>query len=228
MLTIPQHRTKLFEILEVISNSVYGKDLGFKGGTLSYFLYKLDRFSTDLDFDILGPVNEEKMLVDIWKTLSNIGIIKDHYNKKWTIFWLLDYSPGEMNIKIEINKRIWTNDVFELKKILGTELFCMDKSSMFANKLVALMERQRTVSRDLYDINFFFRQWFPINTKLIEERTGQSVNVYLEEVKQFILKYFNTKNLLAWLGEVIDNKQKNFVKEKLIENTVGYIDLYLR
>lgn len=228
MLSIAKHRSKLSAILEDLCGSKYGKVLWFKGWTLAYFLYGLDRFSTDLDFDLLGEVDESAMMTDIQNMLMQHGMVKDHYNKQWTLFRLLDYEAGEMNIKIEINKRIWSNDHFSLKKILGTEIFCMDPSSMFANKLVALKERKRTVSRDLYDINFLFRQGFSINDALILERTGKTTKEYLMEVQGFIKKHFNTTNLLAWLGEVVDTKQKLFIKEKLIENTLGFIDLYTR
>jgi predicted nucleotidyltransferase component of viral defense system len=47
------HRIHLHQLLIAISQSKYGNILGFKGGTLAYFLYGLPRFSTDLDFDIL-------------------------------------------------------------------------------------------------------------------------------------------------------------------------------
>jgi len=228
MLTIPKHRSKLSAILESICSSKYWKSIWFKGWTLAYFLYWLDRFSTDLDFDLLGDVDEGAMIADFQNILSQHGVVKDYYNKQWTLFWLLDYESWEMNIKIEINKRTRKNDHFSLKKILWTEVFCMDEWSMFANKLVALMERKRTVSRDLYDINFFFRKGFPINDDLILERTRKDTKTYLIELKTFIHKTFNPTNVLAWLGEVIDNKQKTFVKEKLLENTLWYIDLYLR
>lgn len=228
MLTIPRHRSKLSAILESICSSKYWKSIWFKGWTLAYFLYGLDRFSTDLDFDLLWDVDEIQMIKDIQIILSAHGTVKDYHNKERTLFWLLDYGTWEMNIKIEINKRTRKNDHFSLKKILWTEIFCMDEWSVFANKLVALIERKRTVSRDLYDINFFFRKGFPINDDLILERTGKNIKEYLIEVKIFISETFNSTNILAWLGEVIDNKQKAFVKEKLVENTLWYIDLYLR
>ena len=47
----------------------------------------------------------------------------------------------------------------------------MDKASIFANKLVALTDRKIMVNRDLYDICFFYKNNFPINEKIITERT---------------------------------------------------------
>jgi predicted nucleotidyltransferase component of viral defense system len=45
----------------------------------------------------------------------------------------------------------------------------MAPDSIFANKLVALYERFK--NRDLYDINFFLKNKFPLNELVIEERT---------------------------------------------------------
>jgi predicted nucleotidyltransferase component of viral defense system len=45
----------------------------------------------------------------------------------------------------------------------------MAPDSIFANKLVALYERFK--NRDLYDINFFLKNKFPLNELVIVERT---------------------------------------------------------
>jgi predicted nucleotidyltransferase component of viral defense system len=45
----------------------------------------------------------------------------------------------------------------------------MSPDSIFANKLVALYERFK--NRDLYDVNFFLKNEFPLNEGIITERT---------------------------------------------------------
>lgn len=228
MLTIPQHRVKLVALLSAFAQSKWVKHLWFKGWTLAYFFYWLDRFSTDLDFDCLWTVDEWTFIQDMTIIIKLHWIIKDQYNKLNTYFWLLDYESHQMSIKIEINKRTRKNDIFQWQKLFGYEILCMDRSSMFTNKLVALTQRTKTVCRDLYDINFFLRQWFPINEALILERTWKSTHDYLQEVMLFIQKTFTKKMLLAWLWELLDTKQKHFVKEQLIENTIELLKLYGR
>ena len=53
MLNKKKHRQVMFEILRDIYRSELGFYLGFKGGTMLYFFYNLNRFSVDLDFDLL-------------------------------------------------------------------------------------------------------------------------------------------------------------------------------
>ena len=49
--------------------------------------------------------DQEKMLLDLSIICRKHGIVKDMYNKDYTIFLLLDYEQNEMNIKIEISKK---------------------------------------------------------------------------------------------------------------------------
>jgi predicted nucleotidyltransferase component of viral defense system len=48
------------------------------------------------------------------------------------------------------------------------------KATIFANKLVALLERM--ANRDIYDVYFFFQRLWDINEAVIEERTGKISN----------------------------------------------------
>ena len=228
VLDIKRHRIVMMDIWKDIVASPYGKVLGFKGGTLLYFLYNLDRFSTDMDFDLLWKVDEEKILSDLAVICWNYGKIKDIYNKENTLFLLVDYKSHDMNIKIEINKRTWKHDSFSFRNVLWYQALCMDPDCLFANKLVALTQRNRIASRDIYDIHFFFKNGFTINESLIKERTWKSLSDYLQELLIFIPKNFGKDTLLAWLWELISEKQKTFVKEKLIHEVMNYIQITLR
>jgi len=195
-LHIPKHREIMHNLLIAISQK-YGDILGFKGGTLAYFLYDLPRFSTDLDFDVVKEVDEQLFLSDLKQICTQYGTVKDFYNKEWTIFLLVDYEINEMNIKIEINKRTRKNDHFSFKSLYGDPIFCMENYDVFTNKLVALSERKHPASRDLFDIHFFLSQGVEINEELLKERTKKGAVEYLEEIRNFIPKNFNETTLLA-------------------------------
>jgi len=47
----------------------------------------------------------------------------------------------------------------------------MDLESMTANKLIALTNRNALANRDLYDIDFIFKNNFLINEEIIKEKT---------------------------------------------------------
>ena len=53
-LDIATHKTVLFQILkDIYADTTLSPFLGFKGGTAALMFYGLNRFSVDLDFDLL-------------------------------------------------------------------------------------------------------------------------------------------------------------------------------
>lgn len=58
MLDAAHHKTILIRILkDIYTDTTIGPFLGFKGGTAAYLFYDLNRFSVDLDFDLLDETN---------------------------------------------------------------------------------------------------------------------------------------------------------------------------
>lgn len=101
----------------------------------------------------------------------------------------------------------------------------MEKSTIFANKLVALTDRENLANRDVYDVHFFFRKLFDVNEAVVLERTGKSLKEYYAFLLDFLKREVEGKNLLQGLGEVIDAKQKAFVKEKMLKELEGVLAL---
>jgi len=138
-----KHELIMVNILRDIYNNIkISSLLGFKGGTALYFLYNLDRFSVDLDFDLLKINEENKKIVfnEIEKIIKKYGEIKDSYIKLNTIFFMLSYGENNKGIKIEISTRK-TKDQYEIKDFLGVSILICKAEYMFTNKLVALLGR---------------------------------------------------------------------------------------
>ncbi len=217
MLNRGKHRLILFTILREIFESDFARYLAFKGGTACYFMHGLDRFSTDLDLDLLS--NIPNIDEEIAKILRKHGELK-----KWSRL-ILSYDHDDDNIKIDISRNIWKNNRYEIRNFYGTDIRMQTPETIFANMLVALTERH--ANRDLYDVHFFFRKHWEINEPLILERTGKTkkdlFRVILEKLRGFGPRYA----LLDGLGEVLDSKQKAFVKEKLIQELIGILEFQL-
>ena len=82
MLDIPKHRKEMLQILLAIYKQPWSKYVAFKGGTMCYFLYNLDRFSTDLDFDILDPNQKDAIIAEIAHIVSSFGELKNETKGK--------------------------------------------------------------------------------------------------------------------------------------------------
>lgn len=227
MLNKQKHQIILVKILKAIyQNPQLRNQLVFKGGTCAYFFYGLDRFSTDLDFSLIGKVKKEKILAEIQKITSEYGQIKDAWIKQNTILVELSYGSDDYNVKIEISTREEKIEP-ELKNYLGIDVLTMPQADLFANKLLALLERKKTANRDIYDIYFFFKKNFPISSAILKQQTGKNLGEYLESVKLFLAK-INQKKILDGLGEVLDEQKKKWIKENLVKELIFEIDLYLQ
>lgn len=224
MLDINVHKTVLVKILKDIYTDIkLGNYLGFKGGTALYFFYSLPRFSTDLDFDLINPEKELFVLEKLESIVSQYGKITQKENKANTVFLLLSYGVKNINIKIEISKRNFGSR-YEVKNYLGVSIKTMVAEDMFAHKLTALLERNKTASRDLYDVWFFLTNHFAINEKIVLQRTKENLKQYLEKCVAFVEKYPDNR-ILAGIGELIDNKTKSWVKNKLKEELLLLLKL---
>ncbi|MFW5702778.1 MAG: nucleotidyl transferase AbiEii/AbiGii toxin family protein [Candidatus Dojkabacteria bacterium] len=202
-----------------------GLHLGFKGGTCAYLFYDLPRFSVDLDFNLLDITQSERLYKSLESIVSKYGQIRDQQMKEHAIYYELSYAEEGRNIKLEVNLRDY-GDKYQLKDYYGQKYKIIEKEYMFAHKLVALTDRRRVVSRDLFDINFFLKKHWDIAEEIVESRTGKSIGEYIDFLIDYIEKNFSENNVLDGLGELIDEEQKKSIKKQLISDTVFNLKLY--
>ena len=191
----------------------------FKGGTCAALFYDLPRFSFDLDFDIIRPL--ETLDTDaIKEVLSVNGRIVDEADKEYTLLYEFDYGKGSTKIKIEFNKRVWKNNRYKSDWFMGVPILLADEMTMATNKLVALSDRKSAVVRDLFDSWYFLSHGFMLNEELLIERTGKGLMEYCAFLAGFIKKTFSRRNVLQGLGDALDYKQKAWAREHLIEESI--------
>jgi predicted nucleotidyltransferase component of viral defense system len=227
MLNIKEHRKLLFDILVDIYTSSVGEYLGFKGGTMLYYFYGLDRFSVDLDFDLLDSGKEKEVSKEIKKILEKYGEIADEKDKFFNIFFLLSYQKGQQGIKVEISKRNLPINQYEIKNFYGKSVIALNIEDAFAQKLVAATDRKRIASRDFYDVWFLFKNGYGFNEEIIKERTKKSAVEYLRFLQTFIDKNISERNILRGLGELLSESQKDWVKKNLKKELLSQIDFFL-
>lgn len=225
-LDITTHKNILLQILkDIYTDTSLGPLLGFKGGTAAYLFYNLGRFSADLDFDLLDESKEDYVFEKIEKIISEFGTIKEKYKKKHTLFFILSYSEEAQNIKVEINRRSFGSR-YELKNYLGISMLAMIKEDMFAHKLVAMLERKETANRDIFDIWFFLKNNWEINKEIVEKRTKMKFKDYLKKCIEFVDE-LSDRNILAGMGELLDEKTKAWAKENLKKDVLFLLKLRL-
>ena len=192
-----------YKILEIIFNSPFANKVVFMGGTALRIVYDNARFSEDLDFDNLGISFEEfAELIKIIKSKLilegyDIEILTKHRNAFISSLKIKDIlynfhlsSHIEQKLMIEIDAEQQNFKYIPDKKLINkfdiiTAIFVVPVDILLAQKIFAVLNRPRTMGRDLYDFIFLFGRTAP-NFQYLKEKTG--LETHAEIIKALILK----------------------------------------
>jgi predicted nucleotidyltransferase component of viral defense system len=217
-----------YKILEIIFNSPFANKVVFMGGTALRIVYDNSRFSEDMDFDNLGMSYEE--FAELIKILKN-KLILEGYDIESSIklrnafiasLKLKDIlynfslpSHVEQKLIIEIDAEQQNFNYIPDKKLINkfdvfTAIFVVPVDILLAQKIFAILNRPRTMGRDLHDCIFLFGRTTP-NFKYLKEKTG--IESYDEVRKALMSKTanLNLKNLSKDISPFIF--EKNDIKK---------------
>lgn len=211
----------MYDLIKAIYRSPVGAYLGFKGGTMAYFFYGLDRFSVDLDFDLLNEEKKDYVFKTLTPIIGKYGGLKESKEKFYTLFYLLNYEKGVKNIKVEISKRKNEFNRYKIANFYGTDVKILGETDSFTNKLLAATTRKRLANRDFFDVNFYLKKDYSINEKIIKVVTGKDTKTYLKYLINFIEKNLINDTILHGLGELVNEKQKFWIKNHLKEELLN-------
>ena len=219
-----KHKLYMAQILSLIfKDKELCNVLAFKGGTSLMFFHNLNRFSTDLDFNLLDPEKLEIVYEKVRAILTRFGTIDDEAKKIYGPVLVLNYGKGERMLKVEISIRQFPNH-YEMRSLAGTDIRVMTMPDMFAHKLCAMGERLSP--RDIFDVWFFLHNHTEINEEIVRIRTGKTVSEYAAWCAERV-REASPKLLMQGLGEVLnDIKSKKFVKDELIGDTASALELF--
>jgi len=224
------HRAWLIRLLIAIYDNEYlSENLYFKGGTCAAMLGWLDRFSVDLDFDLSSVKDElKKVREEMEKIFEDLGMeIKDQSKNTPQYFLKYDAPSGFRNtLKIDTTYPIPKSNKY--KKFVLPEIDrivkCQTKETMFANKLIALMDRYKKsnsiAGRDLYDIWKFYLQGFSYDKEVIFDfRKSDDLNMFFSELADFIDKKITQTVIDQDLNALLENNEFRKIR-KTIKNEV--------
>ncbi len=222
MLDRPRHELYLKRILRaILIEQDISSRLAFKDGTCLYLFYGLNRFSVDLDFNLIPEAKVKSFpLKKLDTIIHRFLIVNESYNKRNTFFWRGSFEKGREQIKIEINKRLFP-DLYEIKQFYGLSIRTLERSCLFAHKLCAIKERRQ--NRDLFDANFMFEKNFKINEDIIRLRTKSSVTDFLRDLHHLVKTQVDTNHILDGIGELLDAKTKIWTKNHLLDELLFHI-----
>jgi hypothetical protein len=218
--------------VEIADNHVLGRSLYFKGGTCAAMRGFLDRFSVDLDFDLKRGVDRKMLAGEFEKVFLKLGLeIKDQSKK--TFDYNLRYKAGlnqRNTIKLEAVDFGAIANIYEPVYLpeIGRTMVCQTLETMFANKLVALLDRfERNGSlagRDIYDIHRFYISGNNYLPAVIKERTGLDQPQFLQKLMQFIQKNITQTIIDEDLNSLLTKAQFDPIRKILKIETLNLLE----
>ncbi|MCF7837260.1 MAG: nucleotidyl transferase AbiEii/AbiGii toxin family protein [Candidatus Marinimicrobia bacterium] len=183
-------------VLESLQDAGAFMRWAFVGGTALRFLYSIPRFSEDLDFSLLREGQDpafKPTLEAVKQALVREGYpIEVTVNERRPVFssWLrfsgLPYEIGlsphpsqVLSIKLELDTRPPAGagvDTSIVRRHVTLNLCHYDQASLLAGKLHAVLCRQWTKGRDLYDLAWYLadRHWPAPNLGLLNAALAQT------------------------------------------------------
>ena len=153
----------------------------FVGGTALRFLFRMPRYSEDLDFSLIGPPGEHsftQVMRKVRLTFESEGYVTDikvrdegavhsAFVKFKGVLSELRLSPRPeetLSVRVEIDTNPpagATTGTTVIRRFVTLHLFHYDRPSMLAGKLHAVLSRPYTKGRDLYDLVWYLadRTW---------------------------------------------------------------------
>ena len=226
------HKSYLNRLLmEIIDRPMLAHNLAFKGGTCASMLGYLDRFSVDLDFDILKNADEIVLQNEFHQVFDYLGlIITGEFDK--VLFFQLRYpnDPGKRNIlkvggsNLAVKSNQYKVQYFpEIDRLMNSQTI----ETMFANKLVAVTDRyelhQSIAGRDIYDIHNFFIHGYSYHAAVIQERTGLEPKEYFGKLIDFIKEHVNQTIINEDLNTLLPNHQFQQIRKILLPETLSML-----
>ena len=229
---LARHRVQLYRLLiGILDDPQLAAACYFKGGTCAAMRGLLDRFSVDLDFDLVPDTNQtiiEKRLLSVFETL-NLEI-KDRSQHVPQFFLKYPAPPGSRNtLKLDILPNEISSNKYTKAYLVDIDRYatCQTQATLFANKLVAALdrfERNGTVAgRDIYDIHYFFLQGYAYDTAVIEERRGASVVDYLQELLIFVEKQVTQTSINQDLNVLLEPVKFQQIRKTLKTEVMMFI-----
>lgn len=223
------HRMYLLRLLmAILDDAQTSSRLAFKGGTAAVLAGWLDRFSLDLDFDLIGEGDRKALMIHLNTLYEQCGLTVKQQSRSGAFTVLRYEAPaGQRNtLKVSImTTKISANRYAPV--FLGDinrYALCQTRDTMVANKLVAPVERfekYKTIAgRDIYDIHYFLSHGYAFEKKVIEERRGVKISVYLGELIAFINRHVTDRILTEELNYLLPSSRFQVIRKVLKKETI--------
>lgn len=231
------HKSQLFKLLiGIVDHPKMAVSVFFKGGTCASMLGFLDRFSIDLDFDLKEGADKNILRLEIKGVFKKLNFSIENENDKALLFILKYAAPEGLRntLKLSISDPAPRTNTYKPVYLpeIDRQVICQTIETMFANKLVAPLDRyqrhEKIAGRDIYDIHYFFSQGYSFRKEIIEERTDLAVKEYLLKLIKFIEEQISETIINEDLNMLLPYERFQKVRKTLKPETLIFLKSVLK
>lgn len=210
---LARHEEFEMDVLYQMNSARLLEKIVFGGGTMLRLCHELNRYSADLDFWLIKPVEIESYHKKITSLLAKEYEITDNHIKHFSLLLELRSKSHTKRLKIEIRKKVreWNmekNIAYSKHSNRQVLLSTHTLKQSMDNKIEALLDRGEI--RDAFDIEFLLRKG--IN---LPEMTKKQKYHLKEQLHSFAENDFKVK-----LGSVLDKDMRAYY----IKNRFQYLE----
>lgn len=224
------HKAWMCRVLTaLVDDPVLVHALRFKGGTCAAMRGFLNRFSVDLDFDVLGSRRALSALrTRCAAVLRGTGIIIHNYSTT-TLQYFLKYTAGpRQRTTLKIDGLIPPPKANQYEPVylpdINRIVWCQTRDTMVANKLVAPLDRfaQRggVAGRDIYDIHAFLSHGFTYAEAVIRERRRQTHLEFFADLIAFVMQHVTATTIDQDLNVLLPLDEFKRIRGRLKDETL--------
>lgn len=232
------HETREVAFLaRIAADPVLATHLAFKGGTALRLVYLCDRYSDDLDFDLVKRAEPQDILWRLKRIAADTQWeITDAWVKRRTIL-LEAREPGwKRKLKIEVSSLPRPTVIPTVVRNIVTPVFpasvnilTYPLSVMLSGKMLAVLERMTPTPRDLYDLFWLLsrdvtedRAYFAAAAKEVSTERGALYRSLLARVDDY-----SDRQIATELGALLPREQRRWASSALKERTKELLQLRL-
>jgi len=228
------HKAWLLRLLtEICDDRFLAGALGFKGGTAAAMRGFLNRFSVDLDFDLLVDKKDFSKVRQCFEDIFvNLGLnIKDCSDKipQYFLVYPVDKTGLRNTIKLDVSWPVPGENDYEMVKLTEIDrvVKCQTLETMFANKLLTLIERfERTgkvAARDVFDIHQFFFRGYSYKAEVILKQREGDLRDFFNGLVKFVERHVTSTIIDQDLNYLLPNTEFQAVRKILKSETLMFL-----
>jgi len=213
----------------LVDDPVLMQHLRFKGGTCAAMRGFLDRFSVDLDFDVLGArVMLPALRRRCARVFHDVGLTVSASSAN-TLQFFLKYTAGpRQRTTLKVDGLIPPPKANEYEPAYLPDIdriaWCHTRETMVANRLVAPLDRfeQRggVAGRDIYDIHAFLSHGFAYAEPVIRERRRQPMPAFFRDLIAFVEQHITATTIDQDLNTLLPLAEFKRIRSRLKDETL--------